>query len=181
MPVEPVHYSTMPAPVGIVGLLTGFGLTAIIATWEIGKKILRTRRARRMLAAGLDLKTEEKDNSGEPAMSAAMLEILRRLEEDRREESRQRDRQWNLIGDCVKECREHSANLLTVVNSIQNMALYMDNTHKHHAEQIKEVGGNVVRLSEFMRERVGGGGQGWPSFNQPPPYAPPRGQGGAGN
>lgn len=175
MLVEPVHYSTMPAPAGIIGLLTGFSLTAIIATWEIGKKILRTRRARRMLAAGLDLKTEEKDNSDEPAMTAAMLEILRRLEEDRREESRQRDRQWNLIGECVKESREHSANLLTVVNSIQNMALYMDNTHKHHAEQIKEVGGNVIRLSEFLREKIGGG-QGWPSFHQRPPM-----QGGAGN
>lgn len=175
MPADPIHYQMQPSPGGLWGLVAGLSAAFVVAAWELLKKISRTKRARQMLAQAIDPKSEEKDNSEESAMSAQLLEILRRMETDRQEETRQRDRQWEVLGQCVQECRTHSANLLAVVSSIQNMAFYMDDTHKRHAEQVREVGANVIRLSEYLRDRMGGG-QNWPSFHQRPPM-----QAGAGS
>lgn len=155
----PAEYTLHVDPKIVWGALVSMSGLALGGAWKLGKIIVNNRRAQRMVAAALDLKDGEKENNGgDPPLSAAIFEILRRIENDRVGDRKERDRQWERIEEAITLAREHSQALYTVVNTINNLGLYMDQTHKYQSKQVDDVGLNVIRISDYLRDRMGGNG-----------------------
>lgn len=160
MSADPIGSSFMPSVQGVAGVIGALSLTAIVGIWEVGKRILRTRRARRMLAAGLDLNP----NSGEDSdvkhdIPPGLLEIIRRMESDRQEEARQRDRQWERIEDVVGVCRD-------LASSLQSFVKQFEMTHHGHAQAMKRIEDSQIAMATWVY-------QNWPRSQQGGTYYPP--------
>lgn len=161
MPVEPIHYMLNSSPLWTWILNSSMIGSGGWALWRMAKTILKNARARRMLAAGLDLDDDERKNIGKDEnVNAVVLEMLRRMEIDRREQMAQGERRWERIEEMVGQMREqaeiarqHTASLNGTIQAIQNFATYMDQTHRYQSQQIDEVKQNQIRLQDWLRDR----------------------------
>jgi hypothetical protein len=173
MGVETVHYLLNPDPAAVHGLLGSMILGAIISAYHLVKIILRNRRARRVMAAGLGAVLDdgggESKNNGEenPPLNQTLMEFLRRQEADRQADRQERARQWERIEELVKLAEQHAHAAWAIVTTIQNFAQYMDQTHQHQSKEIAEVKSNQIKLSDWLRENAGR--QSWPYQMPRPP------------
>lgn len=153
-------------PKVVWGAIVSMSGAAVVGAWKLGRIIIKNRRARQMVAAALDFKEGEKDNDfGDPQLSRAIFEILRRIENDRVEDRKERTRQWERIEEMIALTRENTQATYAIVNSINNLGNYMDQTHKYQSKQIEDVDTNIVRLSDYLRDRLG---RSWGEFQGRP-------------
>lgn len=144
-------------------VVTAMSSGCVYAVVWIAKLVLRHRKsAAKMLAVGLDLKSDERDNPAEGiALSAAVLQFLQRQEE--------RDiRQGERMDKMIDLANQHAMQAEAINQTLQHFASLMQQTHDYQNEQIAEVKSNQINLSNWLRERMGGG-QAWPSGHQRPP------------
>jgi hypothetical protein len=144
---------------GILGAMVPTALMGI--GWGI-RLIIKNRKAvARGVIAGLELNEGKTENiPGESTLTAAILEMLRRMEVDRQADRTERSRQWERIEqlaissrDNTSLAREHTNALQGMISTMQNFALAMDHAHRYQTEQIAGVTANQVHLSEWIRAR----------------------------
>jgi hypothetical protein len=157
-------------PAAIGGLVGGMIPAAFISAGWLIRIVIKNRKAvTRGIVAGLDIKLADMENSGgDPKLSDAILHFLRGQEADRQADRAERSRQWERIEEAIGLAREHAQSAWAINQTIQNMATWIDRAHQDQTSQIREVGANQVLLSNYLRERLGGGVI-WPAHHPHPP------------
>lgn len=152
-------------PVAVWGIICGLASSGGYAIWQGGKIILKTARAKRMIAAGLDFKPEERENiEEETALTSAILQFLKHQEAREAADRQERNRQWERIEDVLDINREQIASISRVLVAIEHFAQSMDIVHRHQSDQIGEIKSNVIKLSDWLRDN----NRAYPPYQQPP-------------
>lgn len=148
------NYVIQADPAAVWGLIWAMISAAIWGIWQAAKFLIKHKRARAMVAAGLDLGPAESDNRSQEkvTLEAAILQFLRHQQAREEADRHERTRQWERIEQLLRLANEHSTALLAVVTALNNVAHVNEMAHKYQNEHIAEVKGNLAKLSEWIRD-----------------------------
>lgn len=156
------NYIIQPDPAAVWGLIWAMISAAVFGIYHVGKFLIKHKRARAMMAAGLDLRPAESDNRSQEkiTLEAAILQFLRHQQAREEADRHERTRQWERIEQSLRLANEHSQALLGVIQAVNNAAAVNEMSHKHQGEHIAEVKSGLAKLSEWLRDNL---------RNYPPP------------
>ena len=167
MPFEKVIQPYDVISWGVVWTLAGFALTGIV---YVAKGVYRYRKTiskgAKIVSQALAEDRPREDNSyGESDVSAAILQYLqaqerRDIAERQAREARdariyqEEARRWERVEALTLELKDQGAALQAVIIAIQNASNIQEQAHEFQAQQISELKGNQIKLSDWLRENI---------------------------